>query len=201
MMGKLSNLLTMIELLNTGQKYSIEELSNLLEVTPRMVRFYKEEMEKAGIFIDTIYGPYGGYVLSKRVNLPMRSITKEEITFLEKNLKNLSEEEKKETKLILDKLNGIVSSEVMNPFTLKDENLEKYNLLSRAIKEKRKVKILYYSYHKGENERVIDPYQIFHLEQGWAVAAYCEVKKDLRHFEFSRILKIELLEEKYTVLK
>ena len=55
-MSKLSNMITMMELLHQGTKYSIEELSNILEVTPRMIRFYKEELEKAGIYIDTIRG-------------------------------------------------------------------------------------------------------------------------------------------------
>ena len=45
-MSKISNVLNMIEYLSTGRKYSIRELSSLLEVTPRMVRVYKDEIEK-----------------------------------------------------------------------------------------------------------------------------------------------------------
>ena len=60
----------MLQILSNGRKYSINELSNMLEVTPRMVRVYKEELEKAGIYIDTIRGPYGGYILNQHVSLP-----------------------------------------------------------------------------------------------------------------------------------
>lgn len=74
-MSKISNVLTMIEYLSTGKKYSIDELSKLLEVSPRMVRVYKDEIEKAGIYIDTIKGPYGGYVLNQNINVPKRFIT------------------------------------------------------------------------------------------------------------------------------
>ena len=42
----------MIEYLSSGKKYSIKELSNLLEVSPRMIRVYKDEIEKAGIYIE-----------------------------------------------------------------------------------------------------------------------------------------------------
>ena len=49
-MSKISNVLTMIEYLSTGKKYSINELSQLLEVTPRMIRVYKNEIEKAPSF-------------------------------------------------------------------------------------------------------------------------------------------------------
>lgn len=52
-MSKISNVLIMIEYLSTGRKYSISELSEKLEVTPRMIRVYKDEIEKAGIKIFT----------------------------------------------------------------------------------------------------------------------------------------------------
>lgn len=59
-MSKISNVLTMLEYLSSGRKYSIQELSDLLEVTPRMIRAYKDELDKAGIFIDSLKGVYGG---------------------------------------------------------------------------------------------------------------------------------------------
>jgi len=74
-MSKISNVLTMLEYLSSGRKYSIAELSEKLEVTPRMIRVYKDEIEKAGIYIDTIKGPYGGYVLNQNINVPKRFIT------------------------------------------------------------------------------------------------------------------------------
>ena len=66
-MSKISNVISMLQILSTGRKHSINELANTLEVTPRMIRVYKEELEKAGIFIDTIRGPYGGYVLNQKI--------------------------------------------------------------------------------------------------------------------------------------
>ena len=45
-MSKISNVLTMIQLLQSGRKYSITELSNKLEVSERMIRVYKEDLEK-----------------------------------------------------------------------------------------------------------------------------------------------------------
>lgn len=69
-MSKISNVISMLQILSSGKKYSINDLSSMLEVTPRMIRIYKEELEKAGIFIDTIRGPYGGYILNQKVYLP-----------------------------------------------------------------------------------------------------------------------------------
>lgn len=155
-MSKISNVLTMLEYLSTGKKYSISELSEKLEVTPRMVRVYKEEIEKAGIYIDTIKGPYGGYVLNQNINVPKRFITPNEINIKNKNF---------------------------------------FNLINRAIKEKRKCFIEYYSKDKKSiSERIIHPYDLILLGNEWGVAAYCELKEEIRHFYINRIKTIKLLD-------
>ena len=118
-MSKISNVLIMLEYLSSGRKYSIKELSEKIEVSPRMIRVYKEEIEKAGIYIDT-------------------------------------------------------------------------------IKEKRKCYIEYYSKDKKMiTERTIHPYDLILIGNEWGVAAYCEVKDEIRHFYINRIKKIELLENFY----
>ena len=87
-MSKVSNVLKMIEILSTGRKYSIEELSNELEVSKRMIRVYKDELEKAGIYLHTIKGPYGGYVLNQELNIPKRFIPTTKIILNEKKVFN-----------------------------------------------------------------------------------------------------------------
>ena len=69
-MSKLSNAILLLRLLQNGKKYSIKELSDELEVSPRMIREYKNELELAGIFIESIRGPYGGYYLNQDIKLP-----------------------------------------------------------------------------------------------------------------------------------
>lgn len=158
-MSKISNVLTMIEYLSTGRKYSISELSEKLEVSPRMIRVYKDEIEKAGIYIDTIKGPYGGYVLNQNINVPKRFIT---------------------------------------PNSINIENKEVYNLINKAIKEKKKCNIEYYSKDKKDiSNRIIHPYDLILLGNEWGVAAFCEKKQEIRHFYINRIKSIELLEKIY----
>ncbi len=156
-MSKISNVLTMLEYLSTNRKYTIKELSDLLEVKPRMIRIYKDEIEKAGIYIDTIKGPYGGYVLNQTINMPKRFITPKEINI---------------------------------------ENKETYNKINKAIKEKRKCLIEYYSQDKKTiSTRTIKPYELILLGNSWGVAAYCELRKEIRHFYINRIKNIKILEK------
>lgn len=197
-MSKLSNIITMMELLNQGRKYSIEELSNILEVTPRMIRFYKEELEKAGIYIDTIRGPYGGYVLNQSVRIPTRKFKTSDYLLLEKIEERIKEPKlKKEINLLKDKVRGVYQGSIKEKIEISGEEKEKYNILSRAIKESKKVKILYYSYEQGENERIIHPMDLYLYYDSWYTTAFCELRDDMRHFELKRIRNIKLLEENY----
>lgn len=154
-MSKISNVLTMLEILSNSRKYSIKELSEYLEVSPRMIRVYKDELKKAGIFIDTIKGPYGGYVLNQNINIPKRFI---------------------------------------NPQEIENYNKETFNKLNKAIKESKKCYIEYYN--KDQNHlstRIIIPYELILLGNSWGVAAFCELKKEVRHFYLNRIKVIKII--------
>ena len=194
-MAKISNCLLMLEYLENGRKYNIKELAEKLEVSERMVRSYKEELEKAGIFIDSIMGPYGGYVLNQSIKIPLRKFSKENYEFL-KNLK-VNKDDKEKLQIIADKVHGIYFESQNENIELKDDIKNYYNILNKAIKEKRKVKINYYSFTDGNLNIIIRPYDLFLYNSGWGCAAFCELRQDLRHFELKRINKMELLDETF----
>ena len=199
-MSKISNVLIMLQYLTSARKYSINELAEKIEVSQRMIRTYKEELEKAGIYIDTIMGPYGGYVLNQSIKLPIRKFKKTDYEFLENYIEEEKDELKKQKLInIQNKIKGLYANnkEYDVKTNLKDETLSKYNCLTRAIKERKKVKIVYYSYNKGENERIICPAEMFLFQEGWYCAAFCLLKNDIRHFELKRIISYELLNEKF----
>ena len=94
-----------------------------------------------------------------------------------------------------DKVHGVYFDSKNENIELKDETRTYYNILTKAIKEKRKVLINYYSFKYGNMDRIIRPLDMFLYNNGWGCVAYCELRKDLRHFELRRINKIELLED------
>lgn len=194
-MSKISNVLLMLQYLENGKKYNIKDLADKLEVSERMVRVYKEELEKAGIYIDTLMGPYGGYVLNQTIRIPTRKFTIDDYNFLH-NLK-VNDEDKEKLEIIADKVYGVYFDLKSENIELKEDTKVYYNIISRAIKENRKVKINYYSYTHGNKDRIIHPLNMFLYNSGWVFAAYCEMRNDLRHFELKRINRIELLDEKF----
>ena len=132
--------------------------------------------------------------------MPIRRFKENDYKILDNYIESETNPEEKEKLLNLqEKIKGIYigSKQDTNKFKLDEETQKKFNLLTRAIKEKRKVKIRYYSYNKGENERIIDPAEMFLFQNGWYCAAFCEKKQDIRHFELKRIITYELLNEKY----
>lgn len=61
-MSKVSNAILMLKILESGKIFKIRELADIIECSPRAIRTYKEDLEKAGIYINTIFGKYGGYI-------------------------------------------------------------------------------------------------------------------------------------------
>ena len=85
-------------------------------------------------------GPYGGYVLKLSIKIPTRKFTKADYDFL-RNL-HVDENDKNQLELLADKVRGMYFETKDEGIELKDELKTNYNLLTRAIKEKRKVKII-----------------------------------------------------------
>ena len=159
-MSKISNVISMLQILSSGRKYSINDLANELEVTPRMIRVYKEELEKAGIFIDTIRGPYGGYILNQKVYIPRKEEYEERLN--------------------------------MSPLYRKI-----YNTITRALKEQKKVELTYLSSDNIVRKRIIHPMDMYVYNHNWYIPAYCELRKTMRHFQFTNTQDIKILEEKF----
>ena len=132
-MSKISNCLLMLEYLENGRKYNIKELAEKIEVSERMVRSYKEELEKAGIFIDSIMGPYGGYVLNQSIKIPLRKFSKEDYEFL-KSLE-VNEEDKEKLQIIADKVHGIYFESQNENIELKDDIKNYYNIFPASLQE------------------------------------------------------------------
>lgn len=110
----------------------------------------------------------------------------------EKVIDELSKSKKKEINEIMEKMKSlkIVVYARSSPEITK--------LLKRAFKEKRKVKINYYSLSSDEvRNRIVDIYQV-HKD---CIVAYCHLRDEERTFVIRRINKAALLNEKYTIPK
>lgn len=196
-MSKFSNMLFMIDLLNTGNKYSIKELSQKLGVTERMIRYYKEELENNGIFIESFKGPNGGYFMLDRVKNYI-SFNKYDVQLLE----NISEVLEKSNFPFMKSYKGLLEK-VKNMYSIAEEkskfiidiksldNNEIFNIVKSSIKKQESINIEYRNIDGTISKRTIHPLQLFNYKDINYVTAYCELRKDIRHFEIERIENIK----------
>lgn len=196
-MGKFSNMLYMIDLLNTGNKYSIKELSQKLGVTERMIRYYKEELENNGIFIESFKGPNGGYFMLDRVKNYI-SFNKYDVQLLE-NISEVLEKSNfpfmKSYKDLLEKVKNMYSiAEEKSKFIVDIKSLDNneiFNIVKSSIKKQEAINIEYRNIDGTISKRTIHPLQLFNYKDINYVTAYCELRKDIRHFEIERIENIK----------
>ena len=151
-MSKISNVITMIELLQSGRKYSIKELAEKLEVSERMIRQYKQELEQVGVYIKSTTGKYGGYQLEQ-------------------------------------------DDDFLQIIEAKKE--EMYFEMKRAIKNRNKIEISFESVNTGITRRIIHPAELFCYIDMWYVAAFCELRNEIRLFKLKDIKEYRILADKY----
>ena len=192
-MGKISNAIQMLNYLNTGNKYSVKELSKKIGITERMVRYYRDELERAGIPIETFMGPNGGYYILNTKN-QYNHFNKYDIQLLENvnaMLEKMEYEDIAKYKKVINKIK--FSSDVAEEkskyflYNIVEDKSELYFVLNDAILNKAAIKILYKNLNQEWQERIIHPLQIFKYDNKFYVTAYCELRSDIRHFEISRI--------------
>ncbi|CAN5407581.1 YafY family protein [soil metagenome] len=92
----------------------------------------------------------------------------------------------------------------INTFTLRvgtpvSESLAKENLsiLRDAIANQKKIYILYKSENGKESQRTVWPFTIGYFTDGRILVAWCEKKKNYRHFKTDGIISLKVLEERY----
>ena len=183
-MSKLGNTLAMLKILETGQKYSVKELSEMLEVSPRMIKEYKAALDQAGIYIDTVYGVYGGYVYNSKNNYDV-TFNFNDLKVLEKALGDVCPQERDDFEHLVEKIRTIVIySDYKNESdeeNVKETN-KKYNKISKAIKDGKTIVII----HKGK-EKNFQPHTVSFYKDYIYFTGYSENDQDLRTYNLNEI--------------
>ena len=196
-MGKIANMLYMIDLLNTGNIYTLKELSEKIGVTERMIRYYKDEICNNGIAIESFKGPNGGYFMIDEIK-NYTSINKYDIQLLDNAKHFLSENNFKyvdKYEEFLDKAKKMYSvyeeksKYIANVDTTSSDVIEK--IIKSAISKNEKVDIVYNNVDGSQHRRIIHPLYLFKYKENYYVTAFCEVRNDIRHFEIKRIVNIK----------
>lgn len=195
-MSKVANMLNMVKILEDGKIHTIQDLADELEVSTRMIRIYKQELEQAGIYIQGKQGINGGYILDNMKSTIDIGLTGEEIY----QLKNMKKNELDEA--IINKIiKAYITNEHRKGNTkskqLMPEFTEIYKDFRLAINNRNKIFIEFKSVNSGKTKRIIHPAELFTYLNNWYVAAFCELRNEIRLFKLNDIISYKILDKKY----
>lgn len=204
----------LLELLSAKDIMSKNELAELLEVNPRNIIEYIKTLQDSGYDIQSVRGIYGGYHLNRDSILPAIRLTQKEADLLKSSCSYLENKaDFLEYKAYLKAISKVLSCNIDSyanevkiidryPLAMpKSELLERYTKFNEAMTSSKKCRIWYLSTKDKLSEHVIHPYRVFVFNGAWMVLAWNETVHDFGYFKLNRMQKIEILPEKFTILK
>lgn len=195
-MSKVANMLNMVKILEDGKIHTIQDLADELEVSTRMIRIYKRELEQAGIYIQGKQGINGGYILDNMKSTIDIGLTGEEIYQL-KNMKKNELDEAIINKIIKAYITNEHRKDNTKSKQLMPEFTEIYKDFRLAINNRNKIFIEFKSVNSGKTKRIIHPAELFTYLNNWYVAAFCELRNEIRLFKLNDIISYKILDKKY----
>jgi len=214
---RLHRLLGIIMLLDSRGIMKAGNLSKILETSQRTIYRDIDILCEAGIPIMSIPGPNGGYSFMEgyKINsyvleggdvvnllLSTMGIRPEKNTEMAQQLNtaviklenSISKEHREE--IIKAKERFFIDSE---PWWGKKIQNQYVDIIKKSVLNLKKLKVYYKKYNGEISERIIRPYGAVVKNSEWYVAAFCEVKNEIRIFKCSRIENIEVLDESFSM--
>ena len=74
----------------------------------------------------------------------------------------------------------------------------RFDLLARAIDERRKAFFAYRDGEGGDSERTVRPLALHFWGGAWTLAAWCELRVDFRTFRLDRTDRVEITEQRFS---
>lgn len=218
-MSKLSNTMIMLVLLRAKQQMKIGEIAEILEVNNRMVQIYRDDLEKAGIIIESKPGRYGGYSLPKTYDSLLNlNLNPEEVMALDMAYKQLEESGFIYANELSVAYNKLMASLQVNKHYQGDVN--DYQFVSKSspaalsnnqerehckkihasLIQKKQIHINYYSLLNDEHqERTVSPYALYEYRNSLYLTGFCHLRQEIRDFKISRIKSLATTDDYFVM--
>ncbi len=207
-MGKTSNCIKLLQLLNTGRMYKVSELASYLETNPRNIYEYRKELEECGYYITSITGRYGGFKLDKSSTIPSLKLTENEkdalidnynYSLAKKSFINKSEYEKAMSKIMSSFENNISGNDYFETISYTNNDIsDEYKKIKEATKKRNTCEITYINKKNKSAKDLINPYELYLYNDEWFVLAYSLNKKDFTYFKLKRMKDVAVLSKRFT---
>ena len=180
--------------INMNRYVKIDELADLLEITPRQVRRYRDDLDQNGYFVDELRGPAGGYKLAEPLDKSLMipdnimlalNIAAKNNESLIKSLKDLP---------ITPKINkNIIQNEIIS-----DNIMDNAVIISNAINDNKNILFHYIDRDGKDMDLQVSPYKIAHTNDTYYLLGKYESKTKgtyLAKYDIDMISNILIKEE------
>lgn len=218
MASRAARLITLIMLLQRRPNQRAAELADALGVSVRSLHRYIAELDEMGIPVYSERGPHGGFSLVRGYKMPPLVFTPEEAVAVYLGA-SLARETwgplyAEAAGAALAKLDNLLPHEQRQEVAWAQRSLVAFGqqrgdlaalaprleTLRRAVRERRRVEILYAGMsHPEPTRRAVDCYALVHRWGWWYAVGYCHLRQAVRMFRIDRILELTLRDERYVV--
>jgi predicted DNA-binding transcriptional regulator YafY len=201
-MRRADRLFQIVQHLRGGRLVTAKTLSERLEVSERTIYRDVADLAASGVPIDGEAGV--GYILRAGFDLPPLMFTRDELAALTlgarfvkawggPRLALAAEEALVKIDAVLpdkERGSGAETNLFAVGFSLPDEVRAVVDRLDAAIRERRRLHIVYDALGGEMSERDLRPLGLYHWGKVWTLAAWCELRSDFRNFRADRITKV-----------
>ncbi len=208
-MRRADRLFEIIQHLRGDRLVTAQMLAERLEVSVRTIYRDVRDLQTAGVPIDGAAGV--GYLLRPGFQLPPLMFTPSEIEALivgarlveawaGRGLAEAAAEALIKIGAVVppDRMKAAGRVAIFAPGYRFDETLRvRFDLVAKAIDEKRKIRFAYRDAEGGDSERTVRPLALHFWGAAWTLAAWCELREDFRTFRIDRTDRLEVMVETY----
>lgn len=196
---KIDRQIGILSILLQRERVTAAELAEKYEVSRRTIVRDVEDLNRAGIPIQTMQGQNGGISIMKDYKIDRTVLFSSEMQAILSGLWSLdSVSDTSFYRQLMEKLsaNHVDVSDVDNPIIIDlsmwDKSMvsNKIELIKEAIWCREQIAFTYFSPSR-EGKRVIEPYHLIFQWSSWYVWGYCTMRKDYRMFKLTRITDLK----------
>jgi len=214
-MNRIDRLSAILIQLQTKKVVKASEIADRFEISLRTVYRDIRALEEAGIPVGAEAGL--GYFLTEGFHLPPVVFTQEEANALILGAKLIEHQTDKSIKenfaSAMFKIRSVLDEEdkenlaqlenqiaVTNPQPLINEDFPNnfISTIQNALVQSKVLSFKYYSnYNSDYTEREVEPKGLVYYGSRWHLLAYCRLRQAPRDFRVDRLVKLEMLEERF----
>ncbi len=214
MYDPIMRVLTVLEILQSRENVTGEELAERLEVSSRTVQRYIARLQDLCIPVEAARGVGGCYRLKPGFRLPPLMFTDEEAFALTLGLRALRQlglsAFAPATEGAAAKLGRVLPESLRESVRTIEEviavepgpwvvstSADVLIQVSTAIRAHHRLAFDYQSHTRELTQRRLDPYGVLHLDGRWYMAGFCLSRQALRTFRLDRVTHVRILEESF----